>query len=544
MTEYQKILLIEDSDAEAGLIKHTISQAFDNNISITRCDTLTEAVDIISQQAFDVILLDLSLPDSHGTETFQTIQAHNEDAALVVLSGNDDEGLAESLIVAGAQDYICKNELDVEMCRRVFRYLAQRKTAEKRLKSAIADAQHANQTKSDFLANISHELRTPLNSMLILSKYLASSKGKRLNDEQLNYASTIHRSGKDLLHLINELLDMSKIESGKLEIDEEEFMMYPFIQDIKSQFLPLCLEKNILFTVNCEAGVSRIWNTDAHRLSQILKNLLSNAIKFTDSGRVSLTVAEDKDKNEENSELRFIVKDSGIGIPANKLSNVFESFQQATKQTSKKYGGTGLGLSISKKLAQLMGGDIEVSSVVGEGSEFTLSIQLKSAQSCSEEHSSNTEPEQSILTTQKCYEPIFEGRKILLVDDNKVNIFSIKTVLKNHGIDIMTASSGFEALSEFTKHPGLDIILMDIMMPGIDGYETIRRIRKLEEGEREPTKIVALTANAMPADRVECIESGADDYLTKPIDIDALISKMADLIGLQPNNVSTLKKHG
>ncbi|MEO5668408.1 MAG: ATP-binding protein, partial [Bdellovibrionota bacterium] len=383
--------------------------------------------------------------------------------------------------------------------------------------------------KSEFLANMSHELRTPLNSLLILSKTLANNKDLNLNADQVKYASTIHSSGQDLLALINEILDLSKVEAGKMPVNPKEVETRDIQEYLEQTFRPVAEHKGLEFVFEKSADLPKNLFTDENRLQQILKNLLSNAFKFTDKGTIRLRMSlADKSAsypyeplNRSKNVIVFSVTDTGIGIPLEKQKLIFEAFQQADGTTSRKYGGTGLGLTISREIARLLGGLIRVESEPGSGSTFHLLLPQKymgsDANLSSERHDSDA------LT----YEPMpkdasFRGKTVLIVDDDMRNIFALSTVLKQHDMEVLYAENGKYGIDALKENPGVDLVLMDTMMPEMDGLEAIRRIREMPNFVDLP--IVSVTAKAMKGDREKCLAAGASDYVTKPVDESHLMS--------------------
>ncbi|WP_197479957.1 CHASE3 domain-containing protein [Paenibacillus swuensis] len=412
--------------------------------------------------------------------------------------------------------------------------------------------------KSNFLANMSHELRTPLNSMLVLSQLLAENRNGTLTVNEQEYARVVNSAGNDLLVLINDVLDLSKVEAGKIDIVTEITNVTEIPIMMRHQFLPLAEQKGIEFHVEMSPDVPDVIWTDEQRLYQIIRNLLSNAFKFTSEGQVTLSISmlDDEDYNRyglvkiKGSVVAISVKDTGIGIPHDKLDLIFEAFQQVDGATSRKYGGTGLGLSISREFAHLLGGVIVVESEERVGSTFTFLLQLKDEDSHQLEplklHSESaaaaelvtfsssviakneprlTEGEQSKDKTQFPDEDLlFKNKRVLIVDDDIRNTFALTVALEQAGLDITVADNGQECMEILQREPSFDIILMDIMMPVMDGYETMRNIRKLPEFEGVP--VIALTAKAMKYDREKCLAAGASDYISKPLNMDQLFSLM------------------
>jgi signal transduction histidine kinase/HAMP domain-containing protein/ActR/RegA family two-component response regulator len=394
--------------------------------------------------------------------------------------------------------------------------------------------------KSEFLANVSHELRTPLNSLLILARLLAENKEANLSDKQVEYARTIYASGGDLLTLINEILDRSKVESGKMPIEPREVALSEISDFVDRSFHPLAGEKELGFHIDADFGLPSTIYTDPLRLQQVLKNLLANAMKFTERGSVTLRMHRPEPGIELTNEtlrdrkvIAFSVTDTGIGIPRNKHELIFEAFQQADGTTSRKYGGTGLGLSISREIARLLGGEIQVRSEVGRGSTFTLFLPERYVGPPgleAEERGPNgaspasrwlPEPAPLRAEPQTPTDAELVGRKVLVVDDDVRNVFALTSVLESAGLDVVYADNGQAAIEVLEKDPSIDVVLMDVMMPGMDGYEAIRAIRANPSWKNKP--IVAVTAKALDEDRERCLEVGASDYLPKPVDSTQLL---------------------
>ncbi|WP_107950549.1 ATP-binding protein [Lysinibacillus parviboronicapiens] len=401
--------------------------------------------------------------------------------------------------------------------------------------------------KSEFLANMSHELRTPLNSILILSEMLAENSNNSLTEEEAEFANVIHSSGEDLLALINDILDLSKVEAGKLDIIFGEVNVSEVPLLLEQIFSPVAHKKKLEFQITKAENVVDVFYTDEKRFQQILKNLLSNAFKFTEKGSVNLSIKQLKNEQLTNNMqeisaewLEITVSDTGIGIPKDKHQLIFESFQQADGATVRKYGGTGLGLSICKEFAKLLGGWVSLQSEEGKGSSFTLTIPSL-PNGINEERCSNLTFAEVVATTvvndpiEVIEGPIeeshhdaqnevdvFQNKNILIVDDDYRNIYALKTALEKRGMNILVAKDGLECLDVMQTNDKIDLILMDIMMPNMDGYETMSVIRTQMKLTDLP--IIALTAKAMKNDRDKSLEAGASDYISKPLNLDQLIS--------------------
>ncbi|MEA2503910.1 MAG: hypothetical protein QOG36_953, partial [Actinomycetota bacterium] len=385
--------------------------------------------------------------------------------------------------------------------------------------------------KSEFLANMSHELRTPLNSLLILAKLLAENPEGTLTARQVEFASSIRDAGYDLLALISDILDLSKVEAGKMDIAIRPVRLSALCRDLEQTFLPIANQQELNFSVLVDRWLPDTIPTDEHRVQQILKNLLSNAFKFTDKGSVSLRVSAEQ----EGSVCAFSVTDTGIGIESGKLAMIFEAFQQAEGTTNRRFGGTGLGLSISREIAALLGGRITVESVPGKGSTFTLLLPIGPLGTKVELPGDVREPAaEPVLTGDAPADQyvfglegessLVAGRRVLIVDDDVRNVYALTSALEDRGIEVVCATSGQEGIDLLKSNPAIDLVLMDVMMPEMDGHEATRAIRGIEAFRQLP--IIALTAKAMPGDRENSLAAGASDYITKPVDLDKLLNLM------------------
>ncbi|MGP3985886.1 HAMP domain-containing protein [Streptomyces sp. 3N207] len=526
----------------------------------------------------------------------------------------------------------------------------QRTNAELEEKAALLAT--SSQYKSEFLANMSHELRTPLNSLLILARLLADNPDGRLSEQEVDFATTIYRSGSDLLQLINDILDLSKVEAGRMDVRARKLPLTKLLDYVHATFRPVTVDRGLAFEIGVGENVPRELYSDEQRIQQVLRNLLSNAVKFTSSGGVELRVDRVTDKEFREPTLRdaesviaFSVRDTGSGIPPEKLSVIFEAFQQSDGTTSRRYGGTGLGLSISREIAGLLGGRIDVESTEGVGSRFTLyipavypgsapspatvpttatpSVDLGEGTAAvapaptpptmlpereGPEHSRTAtarqpepepapapapepepepaaperpaapadstaaawpetpEPPAAPLSPAPRAEPagpeglprieplgrdeghenawpettqlkqwlgepqgqVLAGKNVLIVDDDIRNVFALTHVLGRVGISVKYAENGREGLEVLDRSPEVSLVLMDIMMPEMNGYEAIQRIRRTPRLAGLP--VIALTAKAMSGDDQKALDSGADTYISKPVDLDNLLQAMYDLL--------------
>jgi signal transduction histidine kinase/HAMP domain-containing protein/CheY-like chemotaxis protein len=393
--------------------------------------------------------------------------------------------------------------------------------------------------KSQFLTNMSHEIRTPLNSMMILAQMLATNEDKNLTTKQQEWAETIHSSGRDLLALINQILDLSKVEAGRIETHPQEVKLDEVRDFAERTFRPLALQRALELAVEISPGAPEAVMTDRQLLEQILKNLLANAFKFTERGRVSLRVERPEKGTQfgvdtlrrSRAVVAFAVTDTGIGITREQQEKIFDAFQQADTTITRKYGGTGLGLTISREYARVLGGEISLRSQVGAGSTFTLYLPLeldsaaaavRALPQASLEQPAPRTPTQSVSPEDS---DVLAQKHVLVVEDDARNLYAVTALLERYGAEVLPVSSAREAYSALEAHPDVDMVLMDIMMPEIDGYQATRYIRSIPRFADIP--IIALTAKASESDHAQCVAAGATDYVVKPAETRQLVSVLA-----------------
>ncbi|MDR1042777.1 MAG: response regulator [Clostridiales Family XIII bacterium] len=392
-------------------------------------------------------------------------------------------------------------------------YLLEQKRAEK-----------ASRAKGDFLAQMSHEMRTPMNAIIGMS-----AVAKHTNDPERvrDSINKIEIASKHLLGVINDILDMSKIEAGKLDLDDSDFDFYKRIEHTVQVNNFRIEDKKQRFIIRVDKKIPRFLKGDGQRLSQVITNLLSNAVKFTPVGGTIKLIVRLAEEVDGLYKIEISISDTGIGITDDQMTRLFNSFEQADNTTSRKYGGTGLGLAISKQIVELMGGEIGVESTLGEGSRFTFTIMLPLASS-----EEDNEDDEDFRDVDSSYEGIFAGHRVLLAEDIEINREVVLSLLEDTGLEIDCAENGREAVDMFAKDPsGYEMIFMDIQMPEMDGYEATRTIRAMSIPRATEVPIVAMTANVFKEDVERSRAAGMNDHIGKPLMRDEVINVILKYIG-------------
>ena len=470
----------------------------------------------------EIVLLDMMMPRMDGREVLRRMRGDllTRTIPVIVITGNGSQVAEEECLGLGADDFICRPFRRVSLLLKannlvlrqsLQRDLATRQLIEIQLRKAKNEAETANIAKSAFLANMSHEIRTPMNAIIGMTHLL---KRSTLSPVQIDKLTKIEVAGNHLLSVINDILDISKIESGKFTLEEAPVTVSSLMANVSSILSERVKAKNIRLLIETE-HLPRALMGDPTRLQQALLNYASNAVKFTEKGTVKLRVLKQKE-TDESVLVRFEVTDTGIGITPEAMSRLFSTFEQADNSMTRKYGGTGLGLAITKRLAELMGGEAGAESVPGAGSTFWFIVKLKKGNEVAASTEAALDAEAEILHR-------YAGLRILVVDDEPIN--REVTVIQLEAVDLVadTAEDGAEAIA-LARRNSYAAIFMDMQMPKLNGVEATQEIRQLA-GYRD-TPIIAMTANAFAEDKARCFEAGMTDFLTKPFDPDMLFATL------------------
>ena len=505
MIEKIKVLLVEDEEDHADIIQHFLAKVEEFRSLVDWTDSLDKGYQLLHERQYDVVLVDLSFPDSTAQETLKEIGnwINLFEVPFVILTALEDKEAGRLAIKAGFEDFLSKGKLSEELFAKSIPYAIERRKIAMELKTARDEALDATRAKSEFLAVMSHEIRTPLNG-IIGALELIKDCGS-LNKQQLDLLSTINQSSDSLRQIINDILQFSRIEAGKIDLEKKVFSVNKMLEGIGTIFTPIANDKKLDFVCSPLPN-DHVVKGDENRIRQIVANLINNALKFTSKGFVKLSsyIIDEG----ENALLKFEVSDSGIGISEEGLKNIFETFVQEDSSVSRKYGGSGLGLAISRNLAHIMGGVLAAESILGKGSTFTASVEVEKS---SKKYLENTKVELGEW---------YNGR-VLIVEDNAVNLKIATLVFKKLGLEVCAMFDGQEAVEQ-VKNNQYDIIFMDMMMPVKDGVTATKELRS--KGINTP--IIAMTANAFDLHVEKCYDAGMDGFLAKPLERQAILVEL------------------
>jgi len=513
-----KILIVDDNQLNLEKIKAVL--ATKNYILFTAIDGRS-ALKTVAKYPFDLLLLDVIMPGMDGFEVCERMHKNEKTAQIPVifLTAQTDSESIKKGFETGAVDYLVKPFNETELLARVQNHLELKRSREISI-LAKETAERALLYKSEFLANMSHEIRTPINGIIGMSEFLANTE---LTSRQEEYVRIIRSSANSLLNLINDILDFSKLEARKIEMEQIDFDLTEIVEDTIKSISFKTTDKGLSLTLDMDSRISQVVVGDPTRLRQIILNLLSNAVKFTEKGGINVKL-DLMGRTKNTQKIKFRIIDTGIGISDEGKKKLFKSFSQVDASTTRTYGGTGLGLAISWSLVEMMGGDIGVESEIGNGSVFWFTVVLKKSKM--ERLSKKNGTDQSNMKTIKT-----PKLNILLAEDNMVNQKVASIHLQKMGHNVIVANNGKLAIEKF-KENSYDIVLMDVQMPEMDGFESTKRIRQFEKEQKiqDKTPIIAMTANAMRGDKEKCIMAGMDDYISKPFTAESLMKILIKFI--------------
>ncbi|MGD0952592.1 MAG: response regulator [Methanotrichaceae archaeon] len=516
-TKDNTVLLVEDEESHAAFI----TRIFEENSSAWKIDHVSTLADALkwlkeNKNKFFLVISDYRLPDGTGLDL--TKDANSPEKVgypLIILTGAGSEKLAVSALKSGAIDYVVKNPEDLKRLPQTA-MLALHEWD----RMARESAEAANRAKSIFLANMSHEFRTPLNAIIGFSELMA--RDPNISAEQRENLAIVNRSGAHLLTLINDVLNIAKIESGRMTLQEQAFDLYRLLDDLVDMFLLRAAEKGLKLVIDQAPEIPRYVNADEGKLRQVLINLLGNAVKFTNTGSIRLCIGRIEKPDISGCILQFEVQDTGPGISSDDPESIFEPFVQSSVRDKSKEG-TGLGLAISRQFVRLMGGDLTVASQVGKGSSFKFDI------------IAHPVDEAGLVSLQKAIKPravsLESGQpthRLLVVEDREESRLLLVKLLTQLGFEVRTANNGLDAINvwqDWQPH----LIFMDMRMPVMDGHEATKRIKATTQGQA--TVIVALTASVFDEQRAMVLSEGCDDFVRKPFSQEEIVNVVTKYLG-------------
>ena len=526
-----QILVVDDMATNRMLVRAALNNT---EYAIVEAGSGEEALRLLNDHHFDVVLLDVRMPGMDGFETCEKIRQIEQLKLLPVIMlivVEETDSIVHGM-QSGATDYLTKPFQPNELLARLAA-AAERNRLSEELIMARRAAESANQSKSAFLATMSHELRTPMNVIIGLSHLCLQTK---LDQGQRSYVEKINRAALSLLDIVNDVLDFSRIEAGKLELSKEDFDLRSCLARVDSLIGFLARSKGLTFEINISEEIPYFLHGDVVRLGQILINLAGNAVKFTEKGFVKIEIANEVLRSGE-VDLKFSIRDTGIGLSPQQIERLFKSYSQAEAAIHGKYGGSGLGLVISRQLVELMQGRIWIESTLGQGSTFHFTARFGRGKQV-EESVKHQAAELEMARMR------LKHARVLIVEDNPFNQLVIRDLLGLVEASVIAANNGKEAL-EYLAREKFDLVLMDTQLPIMDGYETTRRIR--EDSKITAQHIIAMTGNVTTEDRNRCLAVGMNDFIPKPVNPDQMyliLAKWLPAIGVENEGKVMLEAGG